>query len=74
MSADRFEYILRYGDHPHKPEDVNMFLATDAIPGSREKIEIMRRRHSLGQPIFHEKDRTDYNGAGLLGELEKFPQ
>jgi hypothetical protein len=45
---------------------MNMFVATDAAPGSPEKIEIMRRRLELGHPIFHENDRSDYGGLGLF--------
>lgn len=66
MTTDRFEYVLRYGNTPID-EDVAqaMFVGTDAPAGSPEKIEVMRRRAELGQPIFHENDRADYNGIGL---------
>jgi hypothetical protein len=67
MATDKFEYLLRYGDHP-MDRDVaeTLFQATDAAPGSPEKIEVMRRRCGLGQPLFHENDRADYNGYSLL--------
>lgn len=67
MASDKFEYMLRYGPH-EMDRDVSdtMFKATDAEPGSQEKIEILRKRCSLGQPLFHENDRVDYHGFGLL--------
>lgn len=66
MPSNKYEYILRYGNHPYNEEDTDMFVATDAAPGSPEKIEIMRRRLELGHPIFHENDRSDYGGLGLF--------
>jgi hypothetical protein len=66
MASNKYEYILRYGNHQYNEEDMNMFVATDAAPGSPEKIEIMRRRLELGHPIFHENDRSDYGGLGLF--------
>jgi hypothetical protein len=42
-----------------------MFVGTDAPAGSWEKIEVMRRRAELNQPIFHENDRCDWNGIGI---------
>jgi hypothetical protein len=40
-----------------------MFVATNADPGSNEKIEIMAKRFELGQPIFHPDDKTYGNQA-----------
>ena len=35
-------------------------LATDAIPGSQEKIEVMARRVRMGYSIFSPNDRCDF--------------
>jgi len=73
MPSDKFEYILRYGPHEMDLDVADtMFKATDAEPGSPEKVEILRRRCSLGQPLFHENDRVDYHGVGLLKLAEAF--
>jgi hypothetical protein len=58
-----FEAILKYGhDEDFVPSVTDRFRATDAPAGSREKIEELRRRVELGQPLWHEEDRTDYTG------------
>ena len=71
MTNDRFEYILRYGNHPVADDVAKaMFVGTDAPAGTREKIEVMRRRAELGQPIFHKNDRCDWNGIGITTQKE----
>jgi hypothetical protein len=58
-----FEFILKYGhDEDFLPETGEDFLATDAPAGSEEKIEILRNRIQLGQPLWHGEDRKDYSG------------
>ncbi len=42
-------------------------MPTDAPAGSPEKIEILRRRVELGQPLWHDDDRVDY--SGLTGAI-----
>lgn len=70
MSNDRYEYILRYGNHPMDAAVADtMFMATDAMPGSDEKVEILRKRAELGQPLFHENDRVDFRGFGLYTQM-----
>ena len=67
MASDKFEYALRYGNHPIDEEVADtLFVATDAAPGSKEKIEILAKRRALGQPLFHPNDRADFKGCGLL--------
>ena len=47
-----FEAILRYGhDEDFVPQEDEKFLATDAPAGSADKIEVLRRRVELGQPL-----------------------
>ena len=65
---ERFEAILRYGhDEDFVPNEENGFSATDAPAGSSEKIEVLRRRVELGQPLWHSTDRVDY--SGLTGAI-----
>jgi hypothetical protein len=35
------------------------FDATDAMPGSSEKLEVMARRAASGLPLWHPSDRQD---------------
>ncbi|MEZ6093223.1 MAG: hypothetical protein R3C03_03145 [Pirellulaceae bacterium] len=58
-----FEAILKYGhDEDFFPEPNDDFCATDAPAGSDAKIEILRQRVELGQPLWHDSDRADYSG------------
>lgn len=58
-----FEAILKYGhDEDFVPNDGDLFDATDAPAGSEDKIETLRRRVELGQPLWHYEDRKDYSG------------
>ena len=57
-----FEAILRYGhDEDFVPQRGEKFVATDAPAGSSDKIEVLRRRVELGQPLWHNTDRVDYS-------------
>lgn len=42
-----------------------LYDATDAPPGSSEKIAVMRKRMESGFPLWHSMDRIDF--AGLTG-------
>ena len=58
-----FEAILKYGhDEDFDPKLNSSFSATDAPAGSPEKIEALRKRVELGQPLWHGEDRRDYSG------------
>ncbi len=58
-----FEAILKYGhDEDFYPEATDDFSATDAPAGSDAKIEVLRSRVELGQPLWHTSDRADYSG------------
>ena len=63
-----FEAILEYGhDEDFVPHETEEFIATDAPAGSDEKIEILRKRVEMGEPLWHNLDREDY--AGLTGAV-----
>lgn len=58
-----FDAILKYGhDEDFVPAESDEFEPTDAPAGSDEKIEILRQRVALGQPLWHQEDRVDYSG------------
>lgn len=60
-----FERIERYGhDEDFEPCESPNFEATDAPPGSLQKLELLQRRVELGQPLWHPNDRNDF--AGLI--------
>jgi hypothetical protein len=53
---------IRDGDWYFEPADVGAenYPATSAIPGSREKLDILAQRVRAGLPLWHESDRADY--------------
>jgi hypothetical protein len=57
---------IRDGDWYFEPEavDPRRFEATSAIPGSREKLQILAERINSGLPLWHESDRADYDEPG----------
>ena len=42
------------------------FLATDALPGSPEKLEILARRIRDGLPLWHPDDRHTYDRSVVV--------
>ncbi len=63
-----FEAILKYGhDEDFVPVENDGFSATNAPAGSVDKIEALRQRVALGQPLWHTNDRVDY--TGLTGAI-----
>jgi hypothetical protein len=57
---------IRDGDWFFEPEEVSAenYQATSAIPGSREKLDILAQRVSAGLPLWHKSDRADYDEPG----------
>jgi hypothetical protein len=48
---------------------------TSTVPGSREKIEVLRQRVELGQPLWHDEDRQDYAGmTGAIDPVDRTPR
>ena len=66
MSKSVLEAI-REGNWDFEPVEVDRasFAATQAIPGTREKLQVLAERVRSGLPLWHERDRADYEG--LLG-------
>jgi len=61
---------IREGDWTFEPEDVhcNRFNATQAIPGTEEKLEVLAARVRAGLPLWHENDCSDYESVDQRGE------
>jgi hypothetical protein len=56
-----FEAIIRDGhDEFFSPKEGEEFVPTNAAPGSREKINLLRQRVTQGVPLWHKSDRRDY--------------
>lgn len=53
---------IREGDWFFEPTDLepSNFDATTAIPGSREKLDVLAARAREGLPLWHTHDRADY--------------
>jgi hypothetical protein len=52
-------------DEDFEPTITENFLPTDAPAGSKEKLEVLRKRVELGYPLWHRHDRASYDGLGL---------
>lgn len=51
---------IQSGDWTYEPEHGNAeFRATNAVPGSPEKLEILARRIQAGLPLWHPDDRKE---------------
>lgn len=53
---------IREGNWNFEPEvvDSNKFDATRAIPGTDEKLQVLAERVKAGLPLWHARDRADY--------------
>lgn len=61
--ADPDEALLAFGETGDKTFP-NYFVPTDHLPGSMEKIEVMRIRAERGLPLWHPHDRVTYESLG----------
>jgi hypothetical protein len=53
---------IREGIWDFEPQDVNceQYAATRAVPGTREKLRVLAERAHAGLPLWHARDRADY--------------
>ena len=53
---------IKEGIWNFEPEvvDDNQYDATRAIPGTREKLSVLAERARAGLPLWHDRDRPDY--------------
>jgi hypothetical protein len=58
---------IREGNWLFEPEpvDPSRYRATAAIPGTPEKLDILAERARAGLPLWHERDRADYDEADI---------
>jgi hypothetical protein len=56
---------IREGDWFFEPEEVDSgrFHATNALPGTQQKLDVLAARARAGLPLWHEDDCTDYEQA-----------
>ena len=56
---------IQAGDWDFEPARIadQEFIATDALPGSSEKLEILARRIRDGLPLWHPDDRHTVDGS-----------
>jgi len=57
---------IQLGIWDYEPDESESaaYEATDALPGSDEKLEVMARRIREGLPLWHPEDRRTYDGLG----------
>lgn len=48
-------------DYEPKPVEEKSYDATEAMPGTDEKLKIMAARVESGLPLWHREDRRDYD-------------
>lgn len=52
---------IRNGFWDFEPSETeNEFRATDAVPGTAEKLHVLAERVRRGLPLWHPSDRRDY--------------
>lgn len=54
---------IKLGEWNFEPESIEekRFDATRAMPGTDEKLEVLAARVRAGLPLWHGRDRTDYD-------------
>ncbi len=52
---------IKMGDWDYEPEEVaaDTFSASDAMPGTKEKLQALAQRVACGLPLWHQADRHD---------------
>ncbi len=63
-----FKAIAREGhEESFVPVETDEFEPTDLAAGSWEKIELLRQRVEMGVSMWHDTDRSDFDG--LVGAI-----
>jgi hypothetical protein len=54
---------IRLGHWNYEPEDqdASTFEATRALPGTRQKVQVIAERVRNGQPLWHPSDRCTFD-------------
>ncbi len=51
-------------DYEPEPEEALEFDATEALPGTEEKLSVLARRVQAGLPLWHPRDRRSFEESG----------
>ena len=67
---------IRMGIWDFEPRDVayNKFDASDAMPGTREKLCLMAERAQRGLPLWHVNDRNDVESPPPISLRRRKPR
>jgi hypothetical protein len=66
-----FEAIAQYGhDEDFRPQIRGNWQPTNAVAGTTQKLEILRKRVELGVPLFHPNDNPECLRASNGSPLE----
>jgi hypothetical protein len=54
---------IKLGIWDFEPQSLagNRYAATEAMPGTQEKLDILAQRLESGQPLWHPSDRKEYD-------------
>jgi hypothetical protein len=60
---------IKMGHWDFEPAEVpaSQYDSTDAMPGTREKLEVLAQRLRNGFPLWHPKDRDDAEAPAVIG-------
>jgi len=58
---------IKMGIWDYEPEDYQSteYEATQAMPGTAEKLEVLSRRVRKGLPLWHPNDRITFDGKSI---------
>jgi len=61
---------IQLGIWDYEPDacESKTYEATNALPGSNEKLAVMARRVRQGLPLWHPEDRRTYDGSDLADD------
>lgn len=57
---------IREGMWDYEPQNVeaDQYASTRAMPGTREKLDVLAQRAEQGLPLWHDEDRLAYDEGG----------
>jgi len=56
---------MGYWDFEPSVVDPSQFDASDAMPGTKEKLEVLAERMATGLPLWHDDDRLDAESPSM---------
>jgi len=59
---------LGFWDFEPPEVDFSQFDASDAMPGTKEKLQTLAERVELGLPLWHKEDRDDVEAPSPLNK------